>query len=329
MDKNLYHRSFVTSFNNFISDHKSITARIGLDENSLTDETKMKLTFDSESHLKIKSKDESYDGSTSSSNESESNYRRPLDEAQNFNENCRRKFMNADFATCWLNSCLQLILTALDHFESPILFNSELGEELVRLRNSALHISLDPTTAKNIIVEADDTRIALRISEIEKEVPDEVQQQHQIEGIRRLRHDLLHGQQCIRDLFLCLQENIVSWPDVCSVFNFKVTYSTVCCGCGDRFESETVEMYVEMDVPPQNSSLSESLEDYFCTSNLNARLCNAGCKIICQFEKRAQISLVRETEFFIIILSRAIETLDGYQLDENQIISTNDVYIRY
>ena len=55
----------------------------------------------------------------------------------------------------------------------------------------------------------------------------------------------------------------------------------------------------------------------------------AECKMICEFEKRAQISLVRETEFFIIILSRAIETLDGYQLDENQIISTNDVYIRY
>ena len=329
MDKTLFDRSFVTSFNNFISDHKSITARIGLDGNSLTDEIKMKITFDSESHLKVKSKDESYHGSSSSSNESESDHTRPLAATPNFNENFQRRFMNVDYATCWLNSCLQLILTALDHFESPILFNSELGEELMRLRNSDHNVSLDPTMAKNIIVEAEDTRIALRISEIEKEVPDEVQQQHQIEGVRRLRHDLLHGQQCIRDLFLCLQENIVSWPDICSVFNFKLTYSTVCCGCGDRFESETVEMFVEMKVPPKNSSLSDSLEEYFCTSNLNARLCNAECKIICQFEKRVQISLVRETEFFIIILSRAIETLDGYQLDENQIISTNDVYIRY
>ena len=329
MDKILLDKSFATSFHNFISDHKAITARIGIDGNSLTDEIKMKLTFDSESHLKVKSVDESYDGSTSSSNESGSDYTKPLVATGNYKKNFRRKFMNVDYSTCWLNSCLQLMLTALDQCESPTLLNSELGEELMRLRNSDQDISLDPTTAKNIIVAAEDTRIAIRISEIEKEVNDEAQRQRQIENVRRLRHDLLHGQQCIRDLFLCLQENSISWPDICSVFNFRITYSSTCCGCGNKIESEIVHMYVEIDVPPQNSSLSESLEDYFCTSNLNARLCNAKCKIICQYEKRVQISLVRETEFFITILSRAIETLNGYQLNENQIISTNDVYIRY
>ena len=49
---------FVTSYNNFISDHKSITARIGLNENQLTDEVKQRLTFDRESHMKTKRKDE-------------------------------------------------------------------------------------------------------------------------------------------------------------------------------------------------------------------------------------------------------------------------------
>ena len=49
MDEALLAVSFVTSFNNFISDHKSITARIGLDENKLTTEIKQKVTFDCES----------------------------------------------------------------------------------------------------------------------------------------------------------------------------------------------------------------------------------------------------------------------------------------
>ena len=86
---------------------------------------------------------------------------------------------------------------------------------------------------------------------------------------------------------------------------------------------------MEIDVPPNNASLSECIEDCFCTSTLNARFCEDGCQEICQAEKRSAINLVEETEFFIIILSRAMETLDGFTLNENQIISTNDVYIRY
>ena len=91
---------------------------------------------------------------------------------------------------------------------------------------------------------------------------------------------------------------------------------------------ETDEMFLEMDVPPNNSTLSQCVEDYFCTSTLNARLCEDGCKVISQAESRTEIKLVEDTEFCIIILSRAIETLDGYELNQNQTISTNDVYIR-
>ena len=54
MDEEYCDRSFVTSFTNFISDHKSITVRIGLDENEFTKEFKAKVTFDIESHKKQK-----------------------------------------------------------------------------------------------------------------------------------------------------------------------------------------------------------------------------------------------------------------------------------
>ena len=48
----------------------------------------------------------------------------------------RRHFNNLDMATCWLNSCLQLILTAMDHSLSTASFTSELGKELSFLQNS-------------------------------------------------------------------------------------------------------------------------------------------------------------------------------------------------
>ena len=332
IDKELSDKSYVTSYHNFISDHKSITARIGMEGNSLTDEIKMKITFDNESHLKKKQNEESEDKCSRSSYDSDS-----LDSSQESNpemrvgnmyHNFRRKFLNPDYATCWLNSCLQLILSGFDHFDFTSQFESELGLELIRLRDSNEESSLNPTAVNTIIVAAEDTRIALRISELEAEIQDETELEHRIGVVRRLRYDLLHGQQCIRDFFLCIQENAESWLDVCFPFYFTIKHSTICCGCHQVIESETDQMYVEMDVPINNAILSEYLEDNFCTSTLNARFCKNECHTICQAEKRFEIKIVEETEFFIIILSRTKETLDGFELNENLTISTNDVYIR-
>ena len=118
---------FVTSFNNFISDHKSVTVRIGLHGSKITDEIKAKINFDKEFHLKAKITGSSETDSTDSTNsandatDTEGNY--SLDEDLNAEQSEKinldgafeRKFRNADMATCWLNACLQLMLIAIDH----------------------------------------------------------------------------------------------------------------------------------------------------------------------------------------------------------------------
>ena len=75
--KNLSKRSYATSFNNFISDHKSITVRVALEENNFLIDVAMKINFDRESHLKSKKistsnsdKSLSYSSSSSSSTDS-------------------------------------------------------------------------------------------------------------------------------------------------------------------------------------------------------------------------------------------------------------------
>ena len=172
----------------------------------------MKMVFDKESHMKSKFVEESELKSTSTDDSDspdsihESDSRSHKITRTNRYNNFRRKFSNPDFATCWLNSCLQLILTALDRFDCPSFLESELGAELIRLRDSNKEISLDPTNVKNIVVAAEDTRIAVRISELEAEIQNKAQLEHQIERVRRLRYDLLHGQQYIKDFFPCLQE---------------------------------------------------------------------------------------------------------------------------
>jgi hypothetical protein len=54
IDANLKGNYFVTSYNNVISDHKTIVARIESEENKLTNEIIGRITVDHESHLKPK-----------------------------------------------------------------------------------------------------------------------------------------------------------------------------------------------------------------------------------------------------------------------------------
>ena len=346
IEKLLNTTCFVTSFNNFISDHKSITARIGMTGNMFSDEFKERNTFDSESHLKAKQKlfensdttqsnnsdskdysstDQSFD-STGTKNISDENEQ--IDTSPVINQPFRRKFHNVDWATCWLNSCLQLILNAIDHCDTQITFSSELGKELLFLQLSEQNKSLDPTTVKNIVVTAEDTRIATRISELEAEVTDQIQLENQITSVQNLRLNLLSGQQCVRDFFLCLNENVESWPDVYSHFGFKITHSTTCCACNHINQSDTLQMYAEIPVPPDGSNLNDYVEEFFNTSTLVGRSCEDGCQGFEQSEIRSKLTLAAETEFFIVILTRAVQTIDGFKFDKSRISATTDVFIR-
>ena len=150
---------------------------------------------------------------------------------------------------------------------------------------------------------------------------------HQVEVVEKLRLDLLSGQQCVKDFFICLQENTLSWPDVSSILNFNVTESTECCACNSFTSSETTQLYVEIEVPPDNSHLNNSVEEIFNISELFAMNCE-NCKKLVQKEKRLQLTTASESEFITVILRRTVETLDGYELNKHRIISTDDVFIR-
>ena len=119
-----------------------------------------------------------------------------------------RRFKNPDMATCWLNACLQLVLSALDQNSDDHLFNSELGIELERLQMNQAGVSLDPTNVKDIIVTCEDTRIATRLSELQLEIfdPEELERKSQL--VRGFRLNLRNGQQCVRDFFVAVNENL-------------------------------------------------------------------------------------------------------------------------
>ena len=161
------------------------------------------------------------------------------------------------------------------------------------------------------------------------EVNDPVEYARRVKAINKVRLNLISGQQCVRDFFICLNENVTSWPDVYSYFGFQVTHSTTCCACNQTNEHETTQMYVELDVPPDGCELTKSIDDYLNTSSLVGMVCEDQCnKRFVQKEKSSILTNTAETEFILVILSRVTQAMDGYHLNTNRTIATQDVCIR-
>ena len=330
IDKLMKNFTFVTSYNNFISDHNSVIFRFGLNENQFTADIKARITFDRDSHMKsrinpgISSNDEKIEESNQQSSIiNEETVTSSRIQTKIFN----RRFENPDFATCWLNSCLQLILVAMDNCKDNS-FNSELGVELLRLQSIKQTEALDPSTFKDIIVCTEDTRIASRLSRLLMTTKDKTEVNEQTRIIEETRLDLRSGQQCVRDFFICLNENILEWPDVFSMFAFELTYSSRCLSCQHEIISETTQMYLEMTVPPNDSDMKDYVEDYLNEGLTMGYFCDEGCKKFSDKTKRTTLSSGINAKYLIVILTRGIETLDGYHLVTNKVTATSDISLR-
>ena len=311
---------FVTSFNNFISDHKSITARIGLDGNQFTKEIKVRLSFDSESHLKAK---QSWTNQQDDTSESSSNEGSSAEESmgKSLSSVFRRKIDNPDMSSCWLNACLQLLLTAFDHSEPNFEFYSELGKELLKINDQS---SIDPTNIKDIIVFAEETRISLRKSEVMSTIKDLDEQQRQLRNIDQVYLNLGSGQQCVRDFFICLNENVSNWIDLYEFICFHTVDTTMCLQCQHKNESHQRQIYIEMEVPPEGSTLSNFVEEQFNGSYLVDYNCES-CNMSSEAEKRLVLNSVENTNFVIVLLRRSVLGDEGNRIIKNKINAVDNL----
>ena len=98
--------------------------------------------------------------------------------------------------------------------------------------------------------------------------------------------------------------------------------------CNKVFRVETNQLYLELDVPEDNSNLKDFIEEHFNMSYLTGQNCDDGCKKFNEVEKSFKMTLIDEAEFFIIILTRTVQTLDGFRLNQNKITATDNVFIR-
>jgi hypothetical protein len=318
-DRTFQGNLFETSFYNFISDHKSITIRFAINS-KLTDEILEKISFESELHLKSKGRDreKSMNNPTKSQLEKSEEYENLLSQKGESNKNqnkssetginavFKRRIKNPDMSTCWLNSCLQLILSGFDHYNLQLTLHSDLGTELLSLKNLHPMQSIDPSTVRNIIVYAEDMRIAMRKSELTSEIDDKHELIRMLENVDRTYLNLSTGQQCVRDFFICLKENMENWLDVYQIFDFNTVNLSICAACGYRSESEQNQIYLELEVPPDESFLSQFVEQTLNEGCMVDYRCEDGCQENFQAEKRTVLKSVRETQFLTILLRRSI-----------------------
>ena len=104
--------------------------------------------------------------------------------------------------------------------------------------------------------------------------------------------------------------------------------STTCSNCGCRSQSEVTQNYEEMNVPPDQSKLKFFVEELFNGSTVLEYFCEDGCKMRCQGIRRTALKSTKDTKFIILILSRAMITVNGIELVDNKVTCTDDVNIR-
>ena len=121
----------------------------------------------------------------------------------------------------------------------------------------------------------------------------------------------------------------MNWPDVYSTFSFTLTHSTECQSCKHRNVSETTQLYIEIPVPPSNSDLKDYVEHFLSEQSEFGYQCQEGCNDLTKKTKQTSITNSEDAKFITIILTRGVETLDGFHLVNNKIKSTDNVNIRY
>ena len=108
--------------------------------------------------------------------------------------------------------------------------------------------------------------------------------------------------------------NICSWPDIYAFFALKIVTSTTCSSCKMKSESESTQIYEEMPVPPDQSSLKFQAEQFFNESLIVESQCHDGCKERGLGERRTTLKSCSDSKLIILIFSRAVYSELGTNL---------------
>ena len=251
--------------------------------------------------------------------ESEDNHLIKKKIKKSVSEQCpQRRIINPDLETCWLNSCLQLVLTALDSEEIISETGSILWLNLIWLQGKDASVPLDPSDVKQAIIFTERERISKRNIAPSRALFD-------LGNLPGFNNEEFHvrriGQQDCKDFFYCIDVNRDDWPDVFDLFSVKTLSETECCTCGHISRQEVSadeRTLISLSCPTSESNMKEFLEDQVNGfEDVEDWRDENGCGKLGIGRRRTRIMNIDETDYIIFMLDR-LQVLD----DQLHIVNT-------
>ena len=236
----------------------------------------------------------------------------PLKKKKILYRNEQRRIINPDAQTCWLNSCLQLVLTALDHkdnIEDITTYGSAsvLWDQLIWLKGKDPSVDLDPTDLKNVLIQREKERISRG----------NMAPNHMLFDLGNL--PIMYGdgddirvnrigQQDCKDFFYCLDENRETWYDVFNLFKVKTLTMTECSSCNHVSRQEVsgpASTIIELDCPRVPGSMKHYVENKMNGyEEYSGWRDEEGCGKVTVGKSSTRIENIEVTEYVVLVLKR-------------------------
>ena len=133
--------------------------------------------------------------------------------------------------------------------------------------------------------------------------------------------------QCARDTFIILDENQESWPDLHKIFFHASTQTITCTECGMKSvqEQDTLQMFIDISCPENNTSLKSHLEKVVNTGTDIEYHCQ-NCSTESKATLQHQINTEASSKFYIISINRTEVNYENKSraTDEVTLLDSND-----
>ena len=258
----------------------------------------------------------------------------PVKKKKIFYNNEQRRIINPDAQTCWLNSCLQLVLTALDHkdnIDDMTSYGSAsvLWDQLIWLQGKDPSVILDPTDIKNVLIQKERERISRGNVSPHNMLFDlgnlQIMYDNNGDDMRVNRI----GQQDCKDFFYCLDENRESWHDVFNLFKINTLSMTECASCSHVSRQEIsgpTSTIIELDCPTVSESMKHYVENKMNGyEEYNGWRDEEGCGKVTVGKSSTRIENIEDAEYIVFVLKRLIQVQNQRVIIQTEVsVDVND-----
>ena len=233
-------------------------------------------------------------------------------------------FQNNDQESCWMNSCLQTMLAALDHSDDLSLSGSTFWELLLWYKGMGTDTPINPVEIKELLYSRKRQRIIegnvspqfrlFHFANTTTTDPEELEQ-----------HLNRRGQQDCKDFFICIEENKEHWQDIYNLFKFSYFNYTICSNCHqmsrpDRTDNNEHIIFL-LNCPSNPQKLSSLIRSSMNEpSEVTQWRHEEGCGQITTGWNYRKIENLTILKFLLVIVERVTELENGrLQIIDTQI----------